>query len=336
MLYCISFVGFAYLLSKSQDNFFIKMELAVAGIGMFIAMLASLLISSLNLPCTVTSCSLLMLWLAWLWLLCCSIIVPLAVAMRDARFSYTRCFKMPKSATPRSTVASPDSKFSRETELFKFRESQCHTTLRAATVRRLSGDQLDRMRQVPLASFLMYPPGREAFRKWTVREFSVENLLFVEAVKRVNESGQATQADFEALYDQYVIPAAPYQVNLPSQSVHRVKGAMATKDLSQLRLSFTEAADHIMKLMQRDAYKRFQGTHEWAQHVVVFDTEATKPPISRASTVTHISDDERTETGMSSEDDGPFDKSSSHDKSSAAALAPAREEQHATKGEQLV
>jgi hypothetical protein len=145
----------------------------------------------------------------------------------------------------------------------------------AGTVRRMSDEKLRKLRHVPLAKFLTYPVGREAFRLFLVHEFSVENLLFVEAIKQFLDNPQATKDDARKLYDTFVAESGPNQVNLTSALVQKIQARLADEG-DDCRTLFNEAVEHVMKLMQRDAYKRFQRTIQWQQHVVVFHIETDK------------------------------------------------------------
>jgi hypothetical protein len=160
----------------------------------------------------------------------------------------------------------------------------------------ISAGQLEKLRHVNLAKFLTYPAGREAFRAFTVKEFSVENLLFVEAVKAIKDKPTLpTKEDGQAVWDQYIAEAAPSQVNLPSVTCQRLKARMEESEGLEIVAMFDDSVDHVMKLMQRDAFKRFQRTPDWVLHVVVFvekpkegatTTPATAETTNPATTLT--------------------------------------------------
>ena len=67
----------------------------------------------------------------------------------------------------------------------------------------------------------------------------------------------------QELFDAYVSNSAPSQVNLPSTIVREMKASISTLEGAQIKVFFDEACDHVMKLMQRDSYRRFQATTEF-------------------------------------------------------------------------
>jgi hypothetical protein len=149
--------------------------------------------------------------------------------------------------------------------------------------RRLSAAQILRLKHVPLIKFLTFPAGREAFREFLVREFSVENLLFVEAARELDHPG-LTKAECKELFDKFVAESSPNQVNLPMVVVQRLEARLGDSEPGDmLNTVFDDAVNHVMKLMHRDAFKRFQNTSAWQLHVVVFDAD---PKASPATTVT--------------------------------------------------
>jgi len=269
--YFVFYSIFACKLRKLRDGFFIKLELGMVGSVGMLGVVLWLVIAVLRVKCLFPSCSNLVLWLVSTWMFGWSIVMPLSIAARDPRFSLTRCFN-PVSYRARQTTSSRIS--SREDSDV----SDYHTRESAVDVKRVDGnsdkepmteERMARLRHVPLIKFLTYPAGREAFRTFTVLEFSVENLLFVEAVKELGSSPH-TAADVRSLYDRFVADSAPNQVNLPSVVVQRLKPRL--EDDCDAKV-FDEAVEHVYKIMQRDTFKRFQKTAEWAMHVGVFDVE---------------------------------------------------------------
>jgi hypothetical protein len=218
--------------------------------------------------CAVSSCTPFILWFNWLWMLGFSIVYPLAIAMRDRRFSFLRCFEgytkeARKSAKARSALGSAQTREPRGSEF--------------ETPRTYNADTLSKLRQVPLPKFLTSTPAREAFRAFIACEFSVENLLFVEAVQALNEREHLSKEEANRLFDQYVADSAPNQVNIPHLVVAKLEAALKTEEALD-RTMFNEAAGHVMKLMQRDAYRRFQKTLQWALLVAVFSDEPEPQP----------------------------------------------------------
>jgi hypothetical protein len=154
--------------------------------------------------------------------------------------------------------------------------------------RQLSDATISKLRHVHLTTFLTYEPGKEAFRAFLVKEFSVENLLFVESVQQHNANPARTRADCVALCDNFITESSPNQVNLPSVVVQRLVARLQDSEPGEsLNGLFDDASAHVMKLMQRDAFKRFQRTQAWYTHVAVFKvvekSGATTSPETTAS-----------------------------------------------------
>jgi len=168
---------------------------------------------------------------------------------------------------------------------------------------RFTPEQVMKFKKVGLAKFLTYRPGREAFRRFTVLEFSVENLMFIEAVHRFREIEKPTRENIDKILDNFIGTTAPNQVNVPSGVVERLTANLVGIEEKDIKTVFHEAYLHVMKLMSRDTYKRFQQTRDWETHVVVFDSEITdSPPTPRAATKTApASTDPPRSTGVPSE-----------------------------------
>jgi hypothetical protein len=137
--------------------------------------------------------------------------------------------------------------------------------------RNISTDTLTKLRHIPLSKFLTYGPGKEAFRDFLVLEFSVENLLFVEAVLHLRERQVISKEEANRVFDEYVMNSAPNQVNLPGVLVQRLDARMKDGGEALDVGLFDDTVEHVMKLMQRDAYRRFQKTPEWQHHIAAFD-----------------------------------------------------------------
>jgi hypothetical protein len=291
ILYFIAFVGFSIKLASKNDGFFIKWELRIVGIGSGFAMLVWFIKTIAGVDCGPglgRACGVVILWISFTWMLTWSIGFPLFVAWKnDPRFSFAPCFKEKYERE----LASLSSKVSKEYP--DFRESQqegivVHDAGTPPSVLDLSPEKLAKLKHVPLHKFLTYPPGREAFKDFTVREFSVENMLFIEAAKVYRENMQATKADGKILFDQFIAETGPNQVNVPAEIVHRLESRLEPEGGAgeEVRLFFEDAVEHVMKLMQRDGFKRFQKTAAWQLHVVVFDVVLPEP--AKPSTKTQI------------------------------------------------
>jgi hypothetical protein len=270
--YFAAYTVFGIKLRKMRDGFYIRAELLRVGVVGALLIILWLVYSALRVRCLFPSCSVLILWVVLCWMFTWSIIMPLWIASKDPRFSYTSCFRKPFK--PRMTMSSTGSHVDDVDEMSDYHSREGSTIGDTGVVvkdvvveKELTPQQLAQLQHVPLRKFLTYPAGREAFRTFTVLEFSVENLLFVEAVQEMKDRVH-TKDEVRALYDRFVVEGAPNQVNLPAVIVHRLQPRLQDDCDAQV---FTEAVDHMYKVMQRDTYKRFQKTREWAMHVGVFE-----------------------------------------------------------------
>jgi hypothetical protein len=207
-----------------------------------------------------------------------AIIFPIIICYKqhDPRFSVFRvCQNTKKYLTMRNSESHPDGLSQQsggtagsQTENFPNDQSVTEISRSEAP---LSEEQHSRLRTVPLSKFLTSHHGRESFRTFTQLEFSIENLLFVEAVEALAARAH-TPADVRKLYEEYVQEGSTNQVNLPA--VTREKVDARFRDSEQHIDVFEEAVRWVYKLMQGDTYKRFQRTSVWERVVVEFDTSS--------------------------------------------------------------
>lgn len=98
------------------------------------------------------------------------------------------------------------------------------------------------------------PCGRELFRRYLEREYSIENLLFYEVC---SELRYATNKDIATrvndIYNQFLAPNANCPINIDSRIMAITKSKMENPD----RHTYDEAREHIFNLMTRDSYNRF-------------------------------------------------------------------------------
>lgn len=280
LVYWLIYLLFSLVIARTKDGFFIKWELALVGIGAFIFSFLYRIQSNSEdryFKCSISSCALLFACCGWLWMIGCSVIFPLTVAYKDPRFSFTRCFRWAKVLRVKSHSASPSvnsghSNTPEGEDFSSYHESHCDIL----EARELSPEEIARLKEVPLITFLSYPAGKTAFRAFVVREFSVENLLFVEAVAEYRIKAGLVKADFRVIYEQYIARSAASQVNLPASVTQKLKIRHEDPSDFNLNLCFDEAAKHVVKLMQRDSFKRFQSTPEWRAHVIAFNLSEPK------------------------------------------------------------
>jgi hypothetical protein len=286
VLYFFSFAVFSVKLAGAKDGFYLKFEYRSVGLGSGFVCLVWLIKLVSSFPCAISSCNTFILWFSWVAMLAFSVVHPIWIASRDRKFGFFRCFTKTKKKSKTGTSRN---------SLNTTRVSEGTSTVQTPHSRprniSFSSNSLTKLRALPLVKFLTNAQGREAFREFIVREFSVENLLFVEAVQQLRTNPQTSKEDVNNLYAEYIIPTAPNQVNLPHIVVQRLE---ARKNEEGVDTGvFDEAVDHVMKLMQRDAYRRFQKTPDWYQHIAVFH-EKSPPQLAMASITTMSASEDET------------------------------------------
>jgi hypothetical protein len=129
-----------------------------------------------------------------------------------------------------------------------------------------------------LEHILADPEAHTAFKNFVTSEFSVENLMFYDAVQDFKEVFEAeTPQDnrelAQGIYTDFVSPGSPFQVNLPSTVVSTLAQLLRPQLIttspalaqhiderrSQMILQnvFDVAVVNIVELMRRDSYQRF-------------------------------------------------------------------------------
>ncbi|XP_042874072.1 regulator of G-protein signaling 7-like [Penaeus japonicus] len=98
------------------------------------------------------------------------------------------------------------------------------------------------------------PIGRDQFVKFLEKEFSGENLMFLNAVQELKCLPQKDVHDkVQAIWDQFLAANAPVPVNIDSKSMNITKKNMQNRD----RWTFDAAAAHLYHLMKSDSYSRY-------------------------------------------------------------------------------
>uniref|UniRef100_A0A1A9WCF1 Regulator of G-protein signaling 7 n=1 Tax=Glossina brevipalpis TaxID=37001 RepID=A0A1A9WCF1_9MUSC len=98
--------------------------------------------------------------------------------------------------------------------------------------------------------------GREQFAKFLEKEYSVENILFWEAVQEMKALPQsAIKESIHNIWQQFLAPDSPYAVNVDSKSIDLAREAVNCNNPN--RWCFDVAAAHIYHLMERDSYPRY-------------------------------------------------------------------------------
>ncbi|XP_077101917.1 regulator of G-protein signaling 5 isoform X2 [Siphateles boraxobius] len=106
-----------------------------------------------------------------------------------------------------------------------------------------------------LESLLKSKLGVQAFRWFLRSEFSEENLEFWLACEEYkNSSGSKLAGKAQSIYNQFISPEAPREVNLDSETREGLTGQMQEPTAD----TFDEAQHRIFSLMAKDSFPRFQ------------------------------------------------------------------------------
>lgn len=96
--------------------------------------------------------------------------------------------------------------------------------------------------------------GVQAFRWFLRSEFSEENLEFWLACEEYkNSSGSKMAGKAQSIYNQFINPDAPREVNLDSETREVLTGLMQEPTAD----TFDEAQHRIFSLMAKDSFPRF-------------------------------------------------------------------------------
>ncbi|XP_043207581.1 regulator of G-protein signaling 21-like [Amphibalanus amphitrite] len=105
-----------------------------------------------------------------------------------------------------------------------------------------------------LATLLSSKQGLSLFRSFLVQEFSEENLDFWLAVEEYKQAKHLNlTASAHQIYDEFVAPTAPRQVNVDSKTRTAVKEGLSSPTTEL----FDRAQRRVQILMENDTYGRF-------------------------------------------------------------------------------
>eukprot|EP00475_Leptophrys_vorax_P040520 TRINITY_DN75211_c0_g2_i1.p1 TRINITY_DN75211_c0_g2~~TRINITY_DN75211_c0_g2_i1.p1 ORF type:complete len:470 (-),score=81.82 TRINITY_DN75211_c0_g2_i1:30-1439(-) len=113
------------------------------------------------------------------------------------------------------------------------------------------------------------PQSRSAFAKFLESEFSVENLFFIEAVKRFKANCISSNGDDETkrkifeearkIQEVFINPSATYCINISfpvrSETLKLCEQAVASQTIEPVM--FDKAHDEVLRMMTRDSFVRF-------------------------------------------------------------------------------
>ncbi|XP_013772523.1 regulator of G-protein signaling 6-like [Limulus polyphemus] len=107
---------------------------------------------------------------------------------------------------------------------------------------------------ISLEELLTDPMGELEFEKYLRKEYSHENMCFWKVVQCLKSGSQAAVANrINKIYEKYLAPGAPCEVNLDSMTLDITYKLMK----SPSRYTFDAAQEHVFLLMKKDTYRRF-------------------------------------------------------------------------------
>jgi hypothetical protein len=119
---------------------------------------------------------------------------------------------------------------------------------------------------IPTQHLLSNPNILAAFAVFVAHEASLENVDFWMASRRfrnqITRSRQILMQDARALYDMYISPNAAKQVNLMGTIQTTLQQAVQYGCIT--KLTFEEAEQEILRLMDMDSFARFRLSEEFS------------------------------------------------------------------------
>ncbi|XP_076366720.1 regulator of G-protein signaling 7-like isoform X2 [Tachypleus tridentatus] len=107
---------------------------------------------------------------------------------------------------------------------------------------------------ISLEELLTDPMGVLEFEKYLRKEYSHENMCFWKIVQSLKRGSQAAVTNrINKIYEKYLAPGAPCEVNLDSKTLEVTYNLMK----SPSRYTFDAAQEHVFLLMKKDTYRRF-------------------------------------------------------------------------------
>eukprot|EP00761_Pharyngomonas_kirbyi_P012548 gb/GECH01012575.1/.p1 GENE.gb/GECH01012575.1/~~gb/GECH01012575.1/.p1 ORF type:complete len:522 (+),score=103.63 gb/GECH01012575.1/:1-1566(+) len=127
----------------------------------------------------------------------------------------------------------------------------------------------------PFDFFLTDSAGRECFKQFLIREFSVENLLFwieVEQFKKV--SGDEMNQIANQIFETYIMYGSAFEINIDDELSAGIRERIHNGNISSDM--FDEVQDYIYHAMQADSFERFKQSN-------LYKNFMAQNPSSRAS-----------------------------------------------------
>lgn len=109
--------------------------------------------------------------------------------------------------------------------------------------------------------------GRQLFRQHLVSEFSIENLLFYDAVNEFKEDKAVSrQVRAKKIFTIFLQSTAEFQINIPSRVLQNIEDKLNRDEEIAVDL-FDEAQDEAYRLMQNDSFARFRRTNVYEEYI---------------------------------------------------------------------
>ncbi|KAL0491958.1 regulator of G-protein signaling [Acrasis kona] len=99
--------------------------------------------------------------------------------------------------------------------------------------------------------------GREVFKQFLVREFSVENLMFhteVKFLKNIEEQSEIVETA-NSINTTYVEVGAPFEINILSDVRNKIAQELGTQPSKN---TFDEAQEAVLQIMKEESFPRFK------------------------------------------------------------------------------
>lgn len=117
---------------------------------------------------------------------------------------------------------------------------------------------------ISLHDLLEDATGLQAFEQYLRSEYSSENIRFWKAVEDLRLGSQTSvEKKVAAIYEEFLEPGAPCQVNLDGKTLEMTQQTMKKPN----RYTFDAAQKHVFALMNKDSYPRFIRSEVYKQLV---------------------------------------------------------------------
>ena len=108
--------------------------------------------------------------------------------------------------------------------------------------------------------------GRNSFKIFLSKEFADENLLFVEAVEKFDESPQDERFELGyRIYEQFVKAGSDKEVNIEAHTRKRVNAAMSKNEIK--KFMFREAKKEVLETLRDDNLIRYMKSPTYETYI---------------------------------------------------------------------